>query len=138
VRSQSGTTLFLTTHYLEEAEEADAICIINHGKIVSYGTPAQVKADLVENYLLVDAEDREALRHELRAMGLAFTPQAPYKITLDGHGPHALLKAIDTPLTTVQVHMPTLEDAYLAIVEEEEIRNQKSESREEEPVVSSQ
>ncbi len=58
VRSESNTTVLLTTHYLEEAEEADNICIIDRGKIVSYGTPSQVKSDLVEEYLLIDADDR--------------------------------------------------------------------------------
>src|SRR5438046_4456937 len=38
VRRTSGTTVFLTTHYLEEAEEADRICIIDKGKVVSFGT----------------------------------------------------------------------------------------------------
>ncbi|MDE3102139.1 MAG: ATP-binding cassette domain-containing protein [Chloroflexota bacterium] len=39
VRRASGTTIFLTTHYIEEAEEADAICIMDRGKVVSLGTP---------------------------------------------------------------------------------------------------
>jgi ABC-2 type transport system ATP-binding protein len=59
VRTETATTIFLTTHYLEEAEEADTICIIDRGKIVSLGTPAQVKAELVEEYLLLDADDRD-------------------------------------------------------------------------------
>lgn len=117
VRAESGTTLFLTTHYLEEAEEADTICIINKGKIVSYGTPMQVKADLVEEYMLVDAEERECLRSELTRLEIAFAETPLFKIGLNGRGPHQILKAIDTPLTTVQIHMPSLEDAYLAIVE---------------------
>ena len=33
VRSAEGTTIFLTTHYLEEAEEADRVCVIDHGRI---------------------------------------------------------------------------------------------------------
>ena len=116
VRAESGTTLFLTTHYLEEAEEADSICIINRGKIVSQGTPTEVKAQLIEEYLLVDAGDRDALRAELRGRGFAFTETPHFKIGLDGHGPHSILKAIDTPLTTVEIHQPSLEDAYLAII----------------------
>jgi len=129
VRTESGTTLFLTTHYLEEAEEADTICIINHGKIVSYGTPAQVKSELIEEYLLVDADDREALRDELCRLDITFSDTPPFKIALNSHSPHALLKAIDTPLSTVQVHIPSLEDAYLAIIEENQesgIRSQES------------
>jgi ABC-2 type transport system ATP-binding protein len=120
VRAESGTTVFLTTHYLEEAEQADTICIINKGKIVSYGTPAQVKSQLVEEYLLVDAADREGLRSELARLGIAFTETPLIKIGLEGRSAHQVLKAIDTPLTVVKTHTPTLEDAYLAIVGQDE------------------
>lgn len=119
VREESGTTIFLTTHYLEEAEQADTICIINKGKVVSFGTPSQVKAQLIEEYLLVDADDREYLRADLTRLGIPFTETPAFKISLDGRSVHAVLKAIDTPLTVVTTHSPTLEDAYLAIVEHE-------------------
>jgi ABC-2 type transport system ATP-binding protein len=42
-RSQSGTTVLLTTHYLEEAEAADLACVIVAGRIVDRGTPAELK-----------------------------------------------------------------------------------------------
>ena len=38
-----GTTIFLTTHYLEEAEEADRVCVIDHGRIAVIGTPDELK-----------------------------------------------------------------------------------------------
>lgn len=117
VRAESGTTVFLTTHYLEEAEEADTICIINKGKIVSYGTPAEVKAELIEEYLLLDAANRDHLRTELSRLALPFTETPLFKVDLNGHNIHQLLKAIETPLTVVQTHTPTLEDAYLTIMD---------------------
>ena len=42
-RATFGTTVFLTTHYLEEAEAADAVCVLASGRIIERGTPAQVK-----------------------------------------------------------------------------------------------
>ena len=116
VRRESNTTILLTTHYLEEAEQADRICIIDHGEVVSYGTPAEIKADLVEEYVLVDAAERPRLRDELASLGLAYSGDGPFRVDLNGRGTHAVLKAIDTPLNVVQTHMPTLEDAYLEIV----------------------
>jgi ABC-2 type transport system ATP-binding protein len=117
VRAESGTTIFLTTHYLEEAEEADTICITNRGKIVSYGTPAQVKAELIEEYLLLDAANRNQLRSELLQLALSFSETPLFKVDMNGHNIHQFLKSIETPLTLVQTHSPTLEDAYLRIVE---------------------
>ncbi|MCL4489231.1 MAG: ABC transporter ATP-binding protein [Chloroflexi bacterium] len=119
VRVENQTTIFLTTHYLEEAEQADRICILRQGKVVANGTPVQVKERLVENYLLIDAADRPALRAELGRRNIEFAETPLFKIHLNGTSAHQLLKAIDTPLTVVQIHAPTIEDAYLAILERE-------------------
>ncbi len=116
VRREMGTTVFLTTHYLEEAEQADRICIIDAGHVVSNGTPDEIKADLVEEYVLVDTADRPGLKAELARLSVAHAGDGPFRIELDGRGVHAVLKAIDTPLTVVQTHTPSLEDAYLEIV----------------------
>jgi len=116
IRREAGTTVFLTTHYLEEAEEADHICIIDDGRIVSFGTPMDIKKDLVQEYVLVDADDRPRLRDELARLELPIEGEGPFKILLAGRGVHPVLKSIDTPLSLVRTHAPTLEDAYLEIV----------------------
>lgn len=46
VRKKDGITLFLTTHYLEEAEGSDKVCIMDKGKIVAIGTPKEIKKNL--------------------------------------------------------------------------------------------
>ena len=117
VREATGTTVFLTTHYLEEAEDADTVCVINHGRIVSFGTPTRVKADLVEDYVVLDADDRGALCGELGRLAMPCRGDGPFKVTLAPGDVHRLLKAIDTPLTTVKTHTPSLEEAYLEILE---------------------
>jgi len=121
VRAQSGTTVFLTTHYLEEAEQADRVCVIDHGRVVAQGTPQELKAQMTEDYVLVDAGDRPALRAELFQRGIPFS-EVQQLVRIDAAGPriHAVLKAIDTPLTVVKTHTPTLEDAYLQIIRETE------------------
>ena len=116
VRRESGTTVFLTTHYLDEAEEADTICIINQGKVVSYGPPQEVKAQLIDQYLLIDAANREQLRAELKRLGFGFSETPLFKIGLNMHSAQQIIKAIETPLTVVKTHIPSLEDAYLEIV----------------------
>src|SRR6059036_3299472 len=116
VRRENGTTILLTTHYLEEAEQADRLCIIDDGKVVAQGTPAALKAELSAEYLVVDAEDRGHLRLELDRLGLRPGGSGPFTIALDGRRAHATLKAIDTQLTLVRTESPSLEDAYLEIV----------------------
>jgi len=117
VRYESGTTVFLTTHYLEEAEEADTICMINQGRIMAYGSPQEVKGHLIEHYLLIDAAERDQLRAELRQLGLEFSETPLFKLSLNGRSVQEIIKMIETPLTLVKTHMPTLEDAYLEIME---------------------
>jgi ABC-2 type transport system ATP-binding protein len=43
-RAELGVTVFLTTHYLEEAEGADAVCVLAGGRVIEYGSPASIKA----------------------------------------------------------------------------------------------
>src|SRR4051812_46197878 len=116
IRRDSGTTIFLTTHYLEEAEEADNLCIIDEGKVVSFGTPERIKSDLVQEYVLIDADDRARVKEELARLELRSDGDGPFRVHVDSRHTHAALKAIETPLTLVRTHMPSLEDAYLEIV----------------------
>ena len=118
VRREHGTTIFLTTHYLDEAEEADQICIINRGRIAAHGSPEQVKAQLTETYLLIDAQNRGQLREELRRLKVEFTETSSFKINLRSGDIQRIIKAIETPLSLVKTHDPSLEDAYLEIIKE--------------------
>ncbi len=120
IRKESGTTVFMTTHYLEETEQADRICIINKGKVVACGIPSQVKADLIEEYLLIDANDRDGLRTELAHLGIPFVETPLFKIGLDGRSAQQIIKSINTPLTVLRTHTPTIEDAYLEILGRDE------------------
>ncbi|MDR2771296.1 MAG: ATP-binding cassette domain-containing protein [Clostridiales Family XIII bacterium] len=45
-RRENGTTVFLTTHYIDEAENVDKVCIINHGKIAACCSPGELKRTL--------------------------------------------------------------------------------------------
>jgi ABC-2 type transport system ATP-binding protein len=116
VRERHETTIVLTTHNLEEAEDADSICILNRGSVVALGTPAEVKSQLLDEYLVIDAADRDALREELRRLNFDFRESAHFEVRLDGRGAHGIVRAIETPLTLLATHSTTLEDAYLRIV----------------------
>ena len=116
IRRESGTTIFLTTHYLEEAEQADTVCIIDKGRVVSFGTPQAIKSDLVQEYVVIDADDRARLREELSRLEIRSDGDGPFRMHVDSRRAHAALKAIDTPLNLVRTHAPSLEDAYLQIV----------------------
>jgi ABC-2 type transport system ATP-binding protein len=121
VRRQHGTTIVLTSHYLEEAEQADRICVIDAGRIVATGSPADLTTALANEWILVDADDRSGLRAELVRLGHAPSGDGPFRIDVRTQDAHAVLRAIETPLTVVKTHAPSLEDAYLAIVSRAEL-----------------
>jgi len=116
VRAEERTTVFLTTHYLDEAEDADRVCILNRGKVVAEDSPDRVKRSLTGEYVLIDADDRDGLRRELSRLQIAFTETPQFRIQLDERGAHQLLRSIETPLSVVRTVAPTLEDAYLKVL----------------------
>jgi ABC-2 type transport system ATP-binding protein len=116
VRSRYEMTTVLTTHYLDEAEDADRICILDRGRVVSLGAPSELKSGLLEESLVLDAADREALRCELLALGLEAEGEGPFTVTLGERSAQDVIRSIATPLTVLRTHSPSLEDAYLRIV----------------------
>lgn len=118
VRKEHGITVFLTTHYLDEAEGADRVAIIKGGKIIKLGTPSDIKQDLLHESLILDAKDRDALRAELKAKRLSFSEKPEFEVVINGHNPQKLIASLKTPLTVLRTHNPSLEEAYLDIIDE--------------------
>ncbi|HTS15854.1 MAG TPA: ABC transporter ATP-binding protein [Candidatus Sulfotelmatobacter sp.] len=118
VRQVDGTTVFLTTHYLDEAEDADRICVIDHGHVAVIGTPDGLKAELLGRALLVDAADRPALARELAGLGHPPQPDPSGLLRVPYTEPTAqdLIARLRTPLTVLRVHDPSLEEAYVALL----------------------
>ena len=117
-RERYGTTVFLTTHYLEEAETADSVCVLSNGRVIESGSPADVKARHVHPELVLDAADQDGLRRELLALGLAFDGTAPLRVRLDDRPAVDILRSIRTDLTVLRVAEPTLEESYLRMFED--------------------
>lgn len=114
-----GVSLFLTTHYLEEAEEADRVCVIDHGRISVIGTPDEMKRELLDRAILLDSVDRSALEVELRGLGLAPAIDATtrlVRVAYDGVTAQELIARIDTPLSVLRIHEPSLEEAYVELL----------------------
>jgi multidrug/hemolysin transport system ATP-binding protein len=61
LQKKTGMTIFLTTHYMEEAATADYIIIIDHGEIVAKGTPYDLQAQYSSDSLRIKPKNRDAL-----------------------------------------------------------------------------
>ena len=119
IRQRQETTIVLTTHYLEEAETADRILILDHGQVVTQGSPSQIRAQLGEEVLEVDAEDREALRSELTRLGVRFVANGHFLVSLDNRPAYEVVRSLATPLTVMRTRQASLEDVYLRILASE-------------------
>jgi ABC-2 type transport system ATP-binding protein len=122
VRNTDGTTVFLTTHYLEEAEEADRVCVIDHGRIAVIGTPGELKRQLLDRSVVLDAVDRPALQAKLIGLGLKTTvePDGLVRVAYEATTAQSLIARIATPLSVLRVHEPSLEEAYVELLRQPE------------------
>jgi ABC-2 type transport system ATP-binding protein len=117
IRQRTGTAIVLTTHYLDEAETADTVCVVSRGKIIERGSPGEVKARHLRPELVLDSRDRHELWRELVALGLQATGTGPLRVRLDGRSAQSIVAHLDTELTRFHIAEPTLEDAYLQLME---------------------
>ena len=121
---EEGMTVFLTTHYLEEADAlCDRIAIIDHGAIVALDTPAELKRQVAGDVvtlglgagvgpLSAELERQPYLRElERTAAGLRLVVE-------DGAvAIPQILRSVDAaavPLTSIELHRPSLDDVFLA------------------------
>lgn len=113
VRKEHGTTVFLTTHYIDEAEHVDKVCIINQGQVASCCPPEQMKKSLLRQELILDAEDREGLSSELSELGLFHKQDAHIIVPYQDKTAQEIIAGLKTKLTVLEINEPSLEDAYV-------------------------
>ncbi len=121
LQHDTGMTIFLTTHYMEEAAEADYVIVIDNGNIVAKGTPSDLKERFTSDKLTLTTKESEALASRLTAAGLAPEVVAD-RVTLKVPNTLAALPLLDTykdAITGFTVTTGTMDDAFIAITGKE-------------------
>jgi len=116
LREESNVTVFLTTHYMDEAEYADRIAIIDHGKIVALDTPHALKAEIGADTVDLGTTDDVAAIAALRRAGYRVQDVSGGARVFVENGENAVSALIETagvPVLNVHVHQPTLDDVFL-------------------------
>jgi ABC-2 type transport system ATP-binding protein len=121
----SGVTVFLTTQYLEEADQlADRIAVLNGGRIVAEGTAAELKQRFGHQRLDLTLADSAAFTDVADYLGRRALRQDPARLSIgiatDGSAAHVrgLLDEVDPHRRSVRrfaVHSPTLDDVFMAL-----------------------
>ena len=121
LQHDTGMTIFLTTHYMEEAAEADYVIVIDNGNIVAKGTPSDLKERYTSDKLTLTTREPEALAARLTKAGLAPEVVAN-RVTLRVANTLAALPLLETyrdAITGFTVTTGTMDDAFIAITGKE-------------------
>lgn len=117
MRSATGTTVLMTTHFMEEADRCDRLAILDRGKLVTVGTPSELKSRIGGDCITIECDDSAGLSGRIverfggeaaavdgvirieRSDGAAFVPE--------------LAAAFGSEFRSVTVGKPTLEDVFV-------------------------
>ncbi|AKB19027.1 MULTISPECIES: ATP-binding cassette domain-containing protein [unclassified Methanosarcina] len=120
---KEGTTIFLTTHYMEEADQlSDRISIIDYGKIIVTGTADELKNKLGKDLIYLETDDNETVAEILRAMGSVKTVTEDTKslrVMIGEDVTHVLPQIIEKirkagiEITTINIKKPSMDDVFV-------------------------
>ena len=118
LRRRESITVFLTTHYMDEAEHCDRIAIIDHGRIVAIDTPEVLKSSVGQDRIELRTADDAAASSELRdRLGLEPTiAEGAVRIYVpngDRFIP-TLFADLSVPILSVSLAQPTLDDVFMS------------------------
>ncbi|UUV13542.1 ABC transporter ATP-binding protein [Clostridioides difficile] len=127
IRDEYGTTIFLTTHYLEEAEQlSDNICIMKNGKDLAQGTPSSLRSYIRQNILRItfhNTEDIKKYKDAIKSTGLVkFMSVRENSIFISVNDSRTAFTLInkwllehDIKFDAIEIVEPSLEDVFLAL-----------------------
>ncbi|OQA06396.1 MAG: putative ABC transporter ATP-binding protein YbhF [bacterium ADurb.Bin374] len=119
-----GVTVFVTTHYMDEAEYCDRLALIYHGDMIAHGSPAELKREhaaslhelrcgRLEDALEMLSSFPEVRDAALFGATLHFTPRTPADVSAIA----AKLSSADIPDAAISPIRPTLEDVFVELIE---------------------
>jgi ABC-2 type transport system ATP-binding protein len=117
LKRREDITIFLTTHYMDEAEHCDRIAIIDHGKIVAIDTPEALKASVGKDRVQIHTADDEAAIAELaREFGIEAAVHegaVTFSVASGEQFVPRLFGGLSVPIKSVSVSRPTLDDVFM-------------------------
>lgn len=117
LRTNDGVTILLTTHILEEAGRCDRLILLHQGNIVVHGSPAELRARIGGDVVVLDVADTQAMsaaiEQRFHVQPKVMEGQLRVEIT-DGHRfITEVVEAFPGSIDSVGLHKPTLEDVFV-------------------------
>ncbi|HLK32219.1 MAG TPA: AAA family ATPase, partial [Terriglobales bacterium] len=117
LRDEEHVTVIVTTHLMEEAERCDRLAILNQGKVVALGTPAELKHEIGGDVILLEADNPESLAQRIGARFPVEAAVLAGKVRIERENGHRFLtdvvEAFPGEIQSVSVSKPTLEDVFI-------------------------
>ena len=117
LQREEGMTVVLTTHYLDEADEADQIYIVDHGKVIAQGSALDIKSQYAKNILKIRFKERQQIE-SLKSSGMSVEQQSQLEYVLQ---PESEREAIDylaqvrDKIAHFEFRPGTMDDAFIAL-----------------------
>lgn len=120
LRETRGLTIILTTHYLEEAEEADFVYVIDHGEVIAHDTVKQLKEDYAQNLLTIESENKDAVLAEIDLSWSVVQEKGSLLIKVPNeHDAIDFLQRVEPLITHFEFRHGNMDDIFMALTGKE-------------------
>jgi ABC-2 type transport system ATP-binding protein len=117
LREQERVTVLVTTHLMEEAEGCDRLAILNAGKVVALGTPAELKREIGGDVIVLETKDPDSLATRIRARFDVDVRLVDGQLRLEKDQGHRfvtnLVEAFPGEIESISISKPSLEDVFI-------------------------
>jgi ABC-2 type transport system ATP-binding protein len=118
LKQEEDITIFLTTHYMDEAEYCDRIAIMDHGQIIALDTPEALKASVGKDRVLIHTDDNaaalRALADEFGLDGAVSEGAVRFAVESGEQFVPKLFAEFSLPIRSVSVARPSLDDVFMS------------------------
>ena len=119
IRTETGMTVFLTTHYLEEAEKATDVVIMDKGKIIAHGTPNELKNAYSKDYIVSYSPKNNRFENMLEADGVDYDydeEREAYRLFIaDTAEAKKTIAKYDKYLNDIEILKGSMDDVFLNV-----------------------
>lgn len=133
VKEEHGITIFLTTHYMDEAENCDRIAVMDYGRIVALDTPQNLKDSLGGDTVSFSTSDMQAAAKIVEnEFNLNVLKQESSLVVTVAHGEEfipRLISKLPMEVSSITLHKPTLDDVFLHLTGREIREDTSQQSR---------
>ena len=119
LKEKAGITMFLTTHYMEEAEICSRVAIIDYGKLIALDTPDELKSKMGGDIIEISTLDNKAAKKEIETKYNKEVTEDQEILSFKVDKGHKFLasfiKSFENPIKSINLRRPTLNDVFLKL-----------------------